>query len=61
MKKVEVDEELCISCGLCADVAPDVFEVDGISRVVGNVTNENEENVMEAANSCPTEAIKVEE
>ncbi len=24
--RVEVDQELCISCGACIDICPDVFE-----------------------------------
>jgi len=33
--KVEVDQETCIGCGVCADMVPDVFEMqDGKSIVI---------------------------
>ena len=57
----QVDHGLCIGCGLCADLAPDVFELndDALSVVVGEVTAENEAAVRNAAASCPVEAISL--
>lgn len=62
MAKVHVDEDLCIGCGLCADTCPDVFELtdDGKAKVKAG----GEANIAcakDAAASCPTEAIIVEE
>ena len=59
--KVEVDQELCISCGLCIDICPEVFEwnEDEKSRSkVDEVPAEAESSCREAIESCPTEAIK---
>ncbi len=55
-----VDPDLCISCGLCVDLAPDVFQFndEAISTVIGPVTDTNRGNVLEAIEACPTEAIK---
>lgn len=59
-----VDRDLCISCGLCESVCPDVFELDdeSISVVkVDPVPEEFEDCTREAEEGCPTDAIKVEE
>lgn len=54
-----VERDLCISCGACASIAPDIFELDdeSISVVIGPVTAINKGNVIEAAEACPTSAI----
>lgn len=57
----QVDQDLCISCGLCIEIAPDVFAFDDdmVSHVIAAPTPENESDVQEAADSCPTGAITV--
>ncbi len=61
--KVTIDESLCTSCGLCVDVCPEVFEMPETMSVVKptEITAELAEKVKEAAESCPVEAIIVEE
>lgn len=60
IKKVWV-EDTCIACGLCEEICPAVFKVNGISKVQKNVKlDEYEEKIKEAANGCPVEAIKFE-
>lgn len=61
--KATVDENLCIGCGICEAVCPDVFElVDGIAKVkVDPVPAEAEADCREATESCPVEAISLEE
>ncbi len=60
MAKVEVDKSKCIGCGACTATAPDVFEFDddGLAKAVKQEINDD---VKTAAESCPTEAITVEE
>jgi len=57
-----VDQETCTGCGLCAELCPEVFEMDGdTARVtVENVPAEAEETCREAMEGCPVEAITIE-
>jgi ferredoxin len=53
--------EGCIACGLCSDICPDVFELEDVATVKNNVNySEFENEIMEAAEGCPTEVIKYE-
>lgn len=64
MPKVTVDKDLCIGCGLCADTCPAVFhlEDDGKAEVKSqDAVKDNLPCAKDAAATCPTEAIKVEE
>ena len=59
--KVIVDKDLCIGCVACQAICRDVFEIkdDGLSEVIVETVNEkNKEEVLEAIESCPTDAIK---
>jgi ferredoxin len=51
-----VDDLECSAHGDCALVAPGVFEVDDVARVVGDGPREL---LLEAAESCPAGAISV--
>lgn len=60
--KVMVDRELCIGAASCVALAPEIFELDseGIAIITdpdGTVV----ETMLEAAKSCPTNAIIVED
>lgn len=59
--KVWVDAERCQGHTLCAMIAPDSFElsdIDGSSSAVNEVVPEDQlEQVREAAQSCPEQAI----
>lgn len=58
---VSVTDE-CISCGLCVDMCPEVFEMqDTAQPKVNPVPAEYQESVREAADACPVNAIIVEE
>lgn len=62
--KAIVDQDLCIGCGLCADLCPEVFELDDDDKaqtIVDEVPEEAEEACRNAAEQCPVEAIKIEE
>ncbi|GGP42631.1 ferredoxin [Saccharothrix coeruleofusca] len=56
---VEVDGGTCIGSGMCAASAPDHFRLDGATAVPVNATVEPAQAVVDAADSCPMEAILV--
>ena len=60
--KMKVDAELCSLCGVCADLAPDVFEMGDDSAVViaDPVPADQEESALEAEEDCPEGAISHE-
>ncbi len=63
MKPV-VKKDVCIGCGLCADICPEVFVLgdDAIAKtIVERVPAETKEKCREAAKNCPVEAIDIEE
>lgn len=60
--KVKIDEDLCIACGDCIDICPEVFgwnedESLAVSKV-DEVPPDEEESAKEAVESCPTDAIE---
>lgn len=60
---VTVDPERCQGHTLCAMIAPDMFELDEVdghsSPVTETVPAGQEDNVTEAARSCPEQAIAI--
>jgi ferredoxin len=62
MMKAWVDEDECTGCGLCLDICPEVFGMDGeVARAKGGeLSDEEVECAEEAADSCPVEAISVD-
>ena len=62
--KVIVNQDACIGCGACCAICDEVFDIDeeGLSVAKEEDVPENlEESVRDAADSCPTSAIEVEE
>ncbi len=62
--KAIVDVETCTGCGLCVDVCPEVFELneESIAKVIADpVPPEAEDTCRDAAESCPVDAISIEE
>ncbi len=58
---VFVDPDLCISCGTCIDLCPEVFDWDeeGKARsLYDEVPHDLEECAREAVENCPVYAIK---
>jgi ferredoxin len=72
--RVRIDRDECIVCGTCWEDCPQVFEEgpdDGLSQIVeqywvdgdpaqGEVPEELESCVQEAAANCPVEIIHLE-
>jgi len=62
--KVFVDQDLCISCGLCISICDEVFfwnDDDKAQAIDSDVPEEFIDDVNEAVESCPTDAIQYEE
>ena len=60
--KAFVDENVCISCGLCEGVCSDVFSLDtGVAVATEEVSGEFEDAAREACDGCPVQAISIEE
>ena len=60
--KVRVDRDLCIGVGNCVAYAPTVFVLDEDNKaVVLTPSSVDEDTLLEAAESCPENAITVED
>ena len=63
---VHVDKSQCIACMSCETIAPNVFVIDKLTMInpksqVHNQYGASEEKIMDAAETCPTKAIKINE
>lgn len=62
MTKIPIDKNECIGCNICADFAPEIFEV-GRENFKCKLKKENDlspeelEKVKEAIKNCPVQAI----
>lgn len=59
--KVFVDPEVCISCGTCIDICPEVYDWNDEGKahsLYDEVPEDLEECAKEGLESCPVEAIK---
>jgi ferredoxin len=53
-----VNPDLCISCGLCVDTCPEVYEMKDVAEVTADpVPADLEKCALEAEESCPVAAI----
>lgn len=62
-KKVTLDKDLCISCGVCNAICPEVFDWDDdgkMKTLMDEVPDDLVAAAEEAAAACPTGAIVVE-
>ena len=60
---VYIDEEACVGCESCVELAPAVFQMDddsGKAKVV-NAEGASEDEIQEAIDTCPSEAIHWED
>lgn len=57
-----IDQKECIGCGLCAEIAPNVFALNenGVSEII-DPTGDEESKIQEAINECPAECISWED
>lgn len=60
--KVRVDRELCKGAGSCVAIAPGVFQLDPTDKAyVIDMQGATDEIIWEAAESCPFDAIILED
>lgn len=60
--QVRVDRDLCIGVGNCVVFAPTVFKLDEKNKaVVLDPSSIDDDTLLEAAESCPEQAIIVED
>jgi ferredoxin len=60
--KIRVDRELCIGVSNCVALAPSVFQLDDENKaVVLDPSSADDQTIMEAAESCPQNAIILED
>ncbi len=58
--------DACIGCGMCEGTCPSVFElVNGVATVkpefADEIPSDFEQDVRDAADGCPVQAIEVED
>lgn len=51
-----IDEPACLAHGDCTEMAPEVFVLEDVARVVGTAPPER---LLEVARSCPSSAIVI--
>jgi ferredoxin len=60
--RIHVDRDLCIGAGSCVQIAPAVFQLDDEHKaIVLDPNGADEDTIFEAAESCPTLAITLED
>lgn len=58
VKKIKIDQEKCIGCGLCLSICSEYFDMKDDKAVVKKSDIEKKDSLKEAITSCPVEAIK---
>lgn len=61
--KLYLDQDVCTGCELCTQIAPDTFQMseDGLVAEIISQPDEITDDIQEAIDSCPVEAISFEE
>lgn len=58
--KIQVIRDLCIGAATCVVISPKTFQLDGEDKAVTQEGgNDLPENILAAAQSCPTKAIVI--
>ena len=61
MYQIVIDQSLCSGFGDCADLAPEVFELEREGRAFLRAGESDDPAVLDAAAACPMGAISVVE
>ncbi len=59
--KLEVNQDVCIGCGACHAVCPEVFDINGegfAETIVDTVAEKDKESAIDAKEGCPVFAIE---
>ena len=59
--KVEVNKDICIGCGACQAIVPEIFEIEDDGLAVAKdaeINDDIKEDVVDAIEGCPTSAIR---
>jgi ferredoxin len=59
MYRIVIDRSLCSGFGACADLAPEVFELEAGGIASARVGESSDPIVLAAANACPMGAITI--
>lgn len=59
MKKIEVNKQKCLGCGMCVNLCPEVFELkNGKSRIKEKADfKKHKDCIKQAVENCPLGAI----
>lgn len=56
---ISVDQALCIGCGVCVDMCPEVFVLGEDGKATAAKQECGTHNLEEVATACPVEAINI--
>lgn len=58
--KLRVNKDVCIGCGACQAICPEVFQIDedGLAIAKAEPNEKNIEDAMDAKEGCPVSAIE---
>lgn len=59
MHRIEIDRSLCSGFGACAELAPEIFELDGSGTAQVRVGRSDDPQIFEAEAACPMGAIHI--
>lgn len=63
MKKIVLNKTSCVGCGACVAICGEHFDFDdnGLSNIIKQLDGDPTSELLEAVDSCPTNAISLVE
>ncbi len=62
---VTLHQDKCLSCGMCASIAPELFSIEtgvvAIKKQPETYTEDDKKQAHEAAQACPNDVIEITE
>lgn len=61
--KANVEKGICVGCGLCTELCPDVFRIDEDGLAIAedkDISGTDLECAKDTAHKCPVNAINIE-